>query len=71
MTYNGYFTIAACLGAGIGYLVFGPVLIEIGMRNGGLRPPKRFCRICMGKFLVRSHVAVIKVFRLEICIVSF
>ena len=51
MTYNGYFTIAVCLGAGIGYLVFGPVLIEIGMRNGGLRPPKRFCRVCMGKFL--------------------
>lgn len=51
MTYNGYFTIAVCLGAGIGYLVFGPVLIEIGMRNGGLRPPKRFCRVCMGKFV--------------------
>jgi len=47
MTYNGYFTIAVCLGAGIGYLVFGPVLIEIGMRNGGLRPPKRFCQVCM------------------------
>jgi len=51
MTYNGYFTIAVCLGAGIGYLVFGPVLIEIGVRNGGLRPPKRFCRVCMGKLL--------------------
>lgn len=51
MTYNGYFTIAVCLGAGIGYLVFGPVLIEIGVRNGGLRPPKRFCRVCMGRFL--------------------
>lgn len=47
MTYNGYFTIAACLGAGIGYLVFGPVLIEIGIRNGGLRPPKRLCHVCM------------------------
>lgn len=47
MTYNGYFTIAVCLGAGIGYLVFGPVLIEIGIRNGGVRPPKRFCRVCM------------------------
>jgi hypothetical protein len=50
MTYNGYFTTAVSFGAGIGYLVFGPVLIEIGVKNGGLRRPRRLCRVCVGKF---------------------
>lgn len=50
MTYNGYFTTAVSLGAGVGYLVFGPVLIEIGIKNGGMRRPKRVCRVCVGKF---------------------
>jgi hypothetical protein len=65
MTYNGYFTIAVCLGAGIGYLVFGPVLIEIGIRNGGVRPPKRFCRVCVGRcdYYKISYVTVIKLLR--------
>lgn len=47
MTYNGYFTTAVSVGAGIGYLVFGPVLIEIGIKNGGMRRPKRLCRVCV------------------------
>jgi hypothetical protein len=50
MTYNGYFTIAVSVGAGIGYLVFGPVLLEIGLKSGGIRRPKRVCPVCMGKF---------------------
>jgi hypothetical protein len=50
MTYNGYFTTAVSVGAGVGYLVFGPVLIEIGIKNGGMRRPKRVCRVCVGKF---------------------
>jgi hypothetical protein len=50
MTYNGYFTTAVSFGSGIGYLVFGPVLIEIGIKNGGLRRPRRVCRVCVGKF---------------------
>nr|CAD7266829.1 unnamed protein product [Timema shepardi] len=33
MTYNGYFTVAVSLGAGLGYLVFGPALIEIGLNS--------------------------------------
>lgn len=50
MTYNGYFTIAVSVGAGIGYFVFGQVLLEIGLKNGGIRRPKRVCPVCMGKF---------------------
>ncbi|KDR23514.1 probable low affinity copper uptake protein 2 [Zootermopsis nevadensis] len=47
MTYNGYFTIAVSVGAGVGYLVFGPVLLEIGVKSGGLRRPKRLCTACI------------------------
>ncbi|XP_069695857.1 protein SLC31A2-like isoform X3 [Periplaneta americana] len=47
MTYNGYFTVAVSIGAGIGYLIFGMVLIEIGLKTGGIRHPKRLCPACL------------------------
>nr|CAD7410692.1 unnamed protein product [Timema cristinae] len=41
MTYNGYFTVAVSLGAGLGYLVFGPALIEIGFNSAS-----KICGAC-------------------------
>nr|CAD7598161.1 unnamed protein product [Timema genevievae] len=43
MTYNGYFTVAVSLGAGLGYLVFGPALTEIGLNSAS-----KICGACTG-----------------------
>ncbi|XP_058791747.1 high affinity copper uptake protein 1-like [Phymastichus coffea] len=33
MTFNGYITIALAIGSGIGYYVFGPILVEMNIRK--------------------------------------
>jgi hypothetical protein len=48
MTYNGYFTISIIIGGGLGFFIFSPLLMELGLRNGNIRGPMLFCGICTG-----------------------
>lgn len=53
MTFNGYISIALILGSGIGYYIFGPVLLELKMIR--LQKHRRLIQCnpeCAGKVLL-------------------